>query len=129
MVNTLVLAIPDFSKPFVLETDASDIGFGAVGSHHIAYLSIPVCLKNHALSTYEKECMDIILAIEKWRPYLHNGEFTIRTGNRTLLHLTDQMITCKIQLKLMDLQYRIVYKKGALIWLQMLYPGVIHLNQ
>ena len=55
-----VLAIPDFSKPFTLETDASDIGLGVVlmqYGHPLAYLSESSCAKNQALSTYEKECM------------------------------------------------------------------------
>jgi hypothetical protein len=66
--SALVLAIPDFSQTFMVETDASDIGFGAIlmqDGHSVAYLSKPVCLKNQSLSTYEKECMAIILAIDK----------------------------------------------------------------
>ncbi|XP_066324466.1 uncharacterized protein [Miscanthus floridulus] len=112
--------IPDFQKQFVLETDASDIGFGAVlmqEGHPIAYLSKPVCAKNQALSTYEKECMAIIMAIHKWRAYLQNQEFIIITDHRSLLHLSDQRVTTKLQqkalLKLMDLQFRIQYKKGS----------------
>lgn len=104
----------------MLETDASDIGFGAVlmqEGHPIAYLSKPVCAKNQALSTYEKECMAIIMAIHKWRAYLQNQEFIIITDHRSLLHLSDQRVTTKIQqkalLKLMDLQFRIQYKKGS----------------
>jgi len=68
-----VLAIPDFSKQFVLETDASDIGLGAVlmqDGHPISYLSKALSPRNQALSTYEKECMAILLAVDKWRPYL-----------------------------------------------------------
>jgi hypothetical protein len=67
LVQAPVLALPDFHKPFVLETDASDVGFGAVlmqDNHPIAYLSKAVCGKNQALSTYEKECLAIILAGE-----------------------------------------------------------------
>ena len=56
-----------------METDASDTGFDIVlmqGSHPVAYLSKPVSAKNQSFSTYEEECMAIILAVEKWRPYL-----------------------------------------------------------
>lgn len=65
MISAPVLAIRDISKPFILEIDACDVGFGAVllqENHQIAYLSKPISKKNQALSTYEKECMAIILA-------------------------------------------------------------------
>ena len=61
LVAAPVLAIPDFSKPFTLETDASDIGLGVVlmqYGHPLAYLSKSSCAKNQALSTYGKECME-----------------------------------------------------------------------
>lgn len=99
LVNALVLAIPDFSKPFVLETEASEVGFGAIllqDSHLVVYLDKAMCLKNQALSTYEKECMTIILTVEKWRPYLQNAKFIIRTDHKSLLHLTEQRITSRI---------------------------------
>ena len=57
-----VLAIPDFEKTFILETDASDLGLGAVlmqEGHPLAYLSRPLCPKNQGLSTYENDCMAI----------------------------------------------------------------------
>lgn len=68
LVEAPVLALPDFDKTFVLETDASEVGFGAVlmqDSHPIAYLSKAVSGKNQALSIYEKECLAIILAVEQ----------------------------------------------------------------
>ena len=49
-----VLGIPDFAKPFTLETDASDLGMGAVlmqEGHPISYLSKPLSSRNQALST------------------------------------------------------------------------------
>jgi hypothetical protein len=33
--------------------------------------------------------MVILMAVEQWRPYLHNDEFLIRTDRRSLVHLDD----------------------------------------
>ena len=86
-------------------------------SHPIAFLSQALCPKNAALSTYEKECLAILLAIDKWRPYLQAQPFVIRTNHKSLLYLNDQKIHTKIHqkalLKLMDLNYTIQYKEGA----------------
>ena len=60
-----VLALPDFSKGFQIETDASATGIGAVlmlDHHPIAYLSKALGIKAQQLSTYEKEC----LALMSW---------------------------------------------------------------
>lgn len=120
MVQAPVLAVPDFSKPFVLETDASDLGIGVVlmqDNHPIAYLSKHLCPRNQTLSTYEKECLAILMAVERWRPYLQHKKFTIRTDHRSLLHLTKQRVTSRLQhkalIRLMDLNYQIQYKKGV----------------
>ena len=114
-----VLAIPDFSKPFVIETDASDIGMRAVlmqEGHPISFLSKAFSARSKAFSTYEKECLAIVMAVDKWRPYLHGQQFIIKTDHKSLLHLEDRRVMSRIQhkalLKLMDLQYKIQYKKG-----------------
>lgn len=73
LIDAPVLAIPDFAKQFVIETDASDMGIGAIlmqNQHPVAYLSKALGPRNQALSVYEKECMSILLAVEKWRSYL-----------------------------------------------------------
>ena len=61
----------------------------------IAYLSKAVSKSHQALSTYEKECMAIILAIDKWRQYLQHAEFVIRTDHMSLLYLTEQRVSSK----------------------------------
>jgi hypothetical protein len=53
-----VLALLNFSKPFALETDASDSGIGVVllqEGHPLAFLSKALGPKSKGLSTYEKE--------------------------------------------------------------------------
>ena len=114
LIEAPVLVVPNFSKQFVVETDASDQGIGAVlmqDNHPIAYLSKPLRPRNQALSVYEKECLAILLAIEKWRSYLQHQQFIIRTDHKSLQYLTDQRVSTKLQLKallkLMDLQYTI----------------------
>ncbi|XP_073360207.1 uncharacterized protein [Aegilops tauschii subsp. strangulata] len=62
MSSTPVLALPDYSKPFAIETDASDSGIGAVLSqndHPIAYLSQALGVVNKKLSVYEKEFLAV----------------------------------------------------------------------
>jgi hypothetical protein len=112
LVNAPVLALPDFAHSFVLETDACQYGVGAVlmqSNHPIAYLSKALSPRNQALSTYEKECLAILMAIDKWRSYLQHQEFTIRTDQKSLLHLTEQRLGTGIQhkafVKLMGLSY------------------------
>jgi hypothetical protein len=118
-VEAPVLQLPDFSKPFIIDTDACDTGVGAVlqqGGHPVAYMSKPLGPKNRGLSTYEKECLAVLMAIEQWRPYLQHREFTIRTDQRSLVHLDDQRLNTiwqhKALTKLLGLQYRICYRKG-----------------
>ncbi|CAO1939527.1 unnamed protein product [Urochloa humidicola] len=115
-----VLATPDFSKPFCIETDASAQGVGAVlmqSGHPLAFISKPLGPRTVGLSTYEKEYLAILLAVEQWRSYLQHAEFIICTDQKSLTHLTDQRLNTpwqqKVFTKLLGLQYKIVYKQGT----------------
>jgi hypothetical protein len=115
-----VLALPDFSKPFQLQTDASDTGVGAVllqNGHPLAFVSKSLGPKTRGLSTYEKEYLAILIAVDQWRSYLQHAEFTIFTDQRSLMHITDQRLQTpwqmKLYTKLVGLQFQVVYKPGV----------------
>lgn len=112
--STPILALPNFQKTFTIETNASDKGIGAVllqDQHLIAYVSRALGPRNQALSTYEKECLAILLVVEHWRSYLQHAEFIIQTGQKSLVHLDDQRLSTPWQqqalTKLMGLQYKL----------------------
>jgi hypothetical protein len=61
------LALPNFSKQFQVETDASDLGVGAVlmqEGHPLAYISKALGPRTKGLSTYEKEYLAILIAVD-----------------------------------------------------------------
>ena len=88
-----LLALPDFSKTFEIECDASRIGIGAVLMQEkwpIAYFSEK--LNGAALNypTYDKELYALVRALETWQHYLWSKEFVIHTDHESLKHLKGQ---------------------------------------
>ena len=75
MISLPVFALPDFSKPFELETDASRVGLEVVLMQEekpLAYFSHELIPLAQSKSVYERELMAMVLAIQKWRPYLYH---------------------------------------------------------
>lgn len=112
--------MPDFSKPFVLETDACDKGMRAVLMHQgkpIYYLSKAFNSRNIGFSVYEKEFLALVMAVTKWRHYLVGNYFIIRTDHQELKYLLEQQLHTSLQYKwlskLLGLDYEIQYKKGS----------------
>lgn len=81
MVTVSMLTIPDFSKEFVVEIDASGIGLRTVLIQErkpIYYLSKALSLKNQDKLVYKKELMAIVMTLQKWRYYLLGRHFKLQ---------------------------------------------------
>jgi hypothetical protein len=61
-----MLQMPDFDMPFVVDCDASGIGFGAVlhqGEGSLAFFSRPFAARHHKLAAYEHELIGLVQAM------------------------------------------------------------------
>jgi hypothetical protein len=99
MPSTPVLALSNFEQQFTVETDASDIGLRAVlmqNDRPTAYLSKPLSAANKFMSIYEKEFLALIMAIEKWQPYLQRQEFIVKTDHKSLAYLNEQVLQLEL---------------------------------
>lgn len=92
-----VCALPDFDKTFVLRTDASDTGLGAIliqdqgyGDQTIGCASRKLNSAEQNYSTVEKELLAVVWGIQKFSPYLYGREFVLQSDHLPLQHL-DQM--------------------------------------
>jgi hypothetical protein len=115
-----ILAMPDFTKTFVVECDASSHGFGAVliqDGHPITFFIRPMAPRHRALAAYEWELIGLVHAVRHWRPYLWGRRFLVKTDHYSLKYLLDQRLATIPQHhwvgKLLGFDLTIDYKPGA----------------
>ncbi|PNF38366.1 hypothetical protein B7P43_G08976, partial [Cryptotermes secundus] len=123
LTNTPLLQYPDFSKPFILTTDASGYAIGAILSQGklgqdkpIAYASRTLNEAELNYSTVEKELLAIVWACKHFRPYLLGRKFQIVTDHKGLTWIfnvkdpSSRLMRWKLLLEEYD--YQIEYRAG-----------------
>jgi hypothetical protein len=114
---------PDYSKPFVIFTDASDYAVGACLSQKIGDTEYPIAFASKKLSpaqhnyaVIEKEAYAVIFALRKFEPYVFGSEIDIVSDHNPLTYLTDCIPqSARLQrwcLALQKYQAKITYRKG-----------------
>ena len=82
LMSPPVLRLPDFTQPFIIESDVCGIGISAIliqEDRLIAFYGEALKGSSLALSTCEKEMLAIVKAIHKWHTYLLGKPFIVRT--------------------------------------------------
>lgn len=123
LINPPLLIYPDFSKPFTLTTDASNVALGAVLSQGekgqeqpIAYASRTLNPAERRYTTIEKELLAIVWAVKNYRCYLYGRPFTIVTDHKPLIgecrvkDTTSRLV--KMRHKLSEYDYTMVHRAG-----------------
>ena len=91
-----ICCLPDLEQRFVLRTDASGTGLGALllqdqgqGLQPIACASKKLLPAERNYSTVEKELLGIVWGVQKFTSYLYGREFTLQSDHAPLVHLNN----------------------------------------
>jgi len=123
LISPQILQYPDFSKTFVVTTDASKHACGAMLSQDHNGIQLPVSYASKAFtkgesnkSTIEQELTAIHWAIVHFRPYLYGKKFLVRTDHRPLTYLfsmkNPSSKLTRIRLDLEEYDFEVEYLRG-----------------
>jgi len=125
LVESPVLVQPEFQKEFILETDASDYGIGAVLGQcdsrgklrPVSFISRKLTSAEKNYSTREKEALAIVWSVEKLSHFLWGRKFTIITDHKSLVWmrtlLPDSGRISRWVQKLQPYDFEIKYRRGS----------------
>ncbi|PIK36134.1 hypothetical protein BSL78_27037 [Apostichopus japonicus] len=125
IARAVSLSIPDCSRQFEVHTDASGVGLGAalMQVNHAGELRV-IAFASRALSNAEGnysatelECLAVIWALEKWRPYLEGSSTVVYTDHQALVWmLRAKALKGRLMrwaLRLQEFDYIIHYRPGS----------------
>lgn len=119
-----ILKLPDLSRTFIIQTDASGVGLGCVLmqeyngiNHPVAYASRKLLERERNYSVEERECLAIMWGVEKFDRYLFGKEFVIETDQCGLRYMKEgRMKNVRVMrwsLALQNYCFRVNYIKGS----------------
>jgi hypothetical protein len=125
LISPPVLQYPDFTQEFVLTTDASHEGIGAILSQGEIGKDLPIAYASRRLnqaernySTSEQELLAIVWGTKYFRPYFYGRKFKIVCDHKPLTWIMNvkdpgsRLLRWRIKLEEYD--YEIIHKKGTL---------------
>ena len=124
LCSAAILAYFKFDQPFILQTDASSIGLGAVlaqldnygPERVVAYTSCTLTPREQNYSTMGKEALGIVFATAHFRYYLLGRQFQIITDNSALTWLYSVEPKSRIArwiMKLQECDFTVSHRPGG----------------
>lgn len=127
LITSPIVIPPDWNKPFIIFSDASDVGIGGVLSqiqenkeHVIQYVSRTLLPRERKYTAMEKEALAVIFNLKKFKNYVLGREFTIVTDHKPLLILNQISNSTNNRILRWQLQvqefgnFNLIYKKGKM---------------
>jgi hypothetical protein len=119
LTSSPVLALPDFTRPFEVQSDASDYAVGGVlmqDGHPVAYESRKLQDREKNYPAHEKEMTGIIHCLRTWRHYLLGTQFIVKTDNVSSTYFKTQAKVTPKQARwqefLAEFDFEILYNPG-----------------
>ena len=128
LINPPVLIYPNFQEEFILTTDASGTGIGAVLSQIREGKDRPIAFASRALnkrelattheSATEKELLAIVWSVKHFRQYLYGRKFTVFTDHQPLRYMNamcnNNNRLMKYKIELAEFDFDVKYKQGKI---------------